>query len=173
MNKQQLLEYANYSGIPSILKNKTKQESVITYNRRSGGNKDGKVMGITGIESKYYQGTGKMELSKVATTAWLKYAKVIVHGGEKTGIDQLAENFAIANNIPTEIHRPFDYKTNGGRCYLVRNTAIVKRCDVMFGGLAPGSRGTTYTLCTAMDLGVRTFMWKVNESPIMIRLDNE
>lgn len=163
MTLDELLKRVGYKGRPTVAKNhKTEKQSVVLTYNRSGGVKDGLRISITGSEGKYITGAHVLPLK--IQSLLLRKAKVIIHGGEKSGVDQMFEDFAIHHNIPTIIHRPFDYGTNGGICYLARNRALVEDGDVLIGGISYGTRGTINSLYNGLDLGRKIILFDTNDS---------
>ncbi len=75
---------------------------------------------------------------------------LIISGGAR-GIDTLAERYAIAHGIPTQIFRP-DYETFGRSAPLVRDRLIVEACDCLVAIWDTKSRGTKYTIDYARKL---------------------
>ena len=49
---------------------------------------------------------------------------VLCHGGQKTGVDQIAARWAEANNVPANIARP-EFKKDGKRAAFARNDRVI------------------------------------------------
>jgi hypothetical protein len=79
----------------------------------------------------------EMELSKIDITE-------LISGGAK-GADNLAENYAEANNIPVKIFLP-DYDRFGRGAPLKRNHHIVDAADQLIAFWDEKSKGTKYTI---------------------------
>lgn len=68
---------------------------------------------------------------------------VIVTGGAK-GVDKIAENWAIINNIPFVIHSP-NWSKFGKSAGIIRNRSIANECDhcvAFWDGLSKGTKST-------------------------------
>ena len=66
--------------------------------------------------------------------------KEIVSGGA-SGVDSLAEGYALAKNIPIRVFKP-DWKTYGRRAGIVRNSEMVKEADAVIAIWDGTSKGT-------------------------------
>lgn len=77
---------------------------------------------------------------------------IIVSGGA-TGVDTLAKEYAIKNNIPIIEFLP-EYDKYGRKAPLMRNIQIVNNCDSLLAFWNGNSRGTKFTLNYAIKRGV-------------------
>ncbi len=78
-------------------------------------------------------------------------ATLIISGGAK-GIDTIAENFAEANGINTQVFLP-EYELYGRGAPLVRNKEMVNFCDAVLVIWDGKSRGTKFTIDYAKKQG--------------------
>lgn len=77
---------------------------------------------------------------------------IIVSGGA-TGVDTLAKEYAIKNNIPIIEFLP-EYDKYGRKAPLMRNIQIVDNCDFLLAFWNGNSRGTKFTIDLAIKRGV-------------------
>lgn len=69
---------------------------------------------------------------------------LIISGGAN-GADNLAEKWALVNNIPTEVIKP-DWKTYGRAAGIVRNKQIIESCDYCIAFWGTKSKGTLFSI---------------------------
>ena len=86
---------------------------------------------------------------------------LIVSGGAK-GADSLGEQYAAENNIPTEIYLP-DWDKHGRAAGFIRNTDIIKACDVVMAFWDGESRGTRDSMSKATQLMKEVYVEMYNE----------
>ena len=93
----------------------------------------------------------------------------VVSGGEPTGADTFAENWANSRGIPTKIYKPdprLIRERGFGIAAFTRNKDIAIRADkvVAFWGTEKGipTKGTGNTLTIAKELGKNTSFFEVN-----------
>ena len=65
--------------------------------------------------------------------------------GDADGIDKLARNFAIRNNINLKVFKP-DYSKFGKSAPIIRNISIVNSCDELIAFWDGKSRGTMHAV---------------------------
>lgn len=165
-----IIKYAGYNGKPSPVSIPGATQSRRTLITRAGGNPEGMVMSFTGAKGEHLSKHMK-ELPANLQQLIKKKAKLVVHGGESTGFDQMIEDFAAKHNIPSAIHRPHGYAEHGAKSYLARNRAIAAEGDLLIGAVAPGTRGTLNTLVNGLHLKKPTFAFKASEEiPELLRL---
>lgn len=102
----------------------------------------------------------------------LNKASKIVHGGA-IGFDSLVEEFAKANNIPTQVIKPnynvpythptFGYVSSPRQAPIARNQDIVNASQIMIGGLVENSRGTSYTINFGLSKGLPCYVYHDGE----------
>lgn len=83
----------------------------------------------------------------------------IISGGA-AGVDTIARNFAIKNNIELIEYLP-DYKKHGRGAPHIRNREIVKNCDLLLAFWDGKSKGTVSSLNAAKKLGKKITVIKV------------
>lgn len=81
---------------------------------------------------------------------------IVLHGGAM-GADTLADDFCKLNNIQTEIYKP-QYEIWGKDAPLIRNTEMVKKCDVVIAFWNGKSKGTKYTIDKADRYNKKTYI---------------
>lgn len=83
----------------------------------------------------------------------------VVSGGA-VGVDTLAYQWAIKNNIPFDIYCP-NYHAYGARAPLKRNHLIVAAADAVLALPAADSRGTNHTIYLAGKVGKPVYIVRV------------
>lgn len=81
----------------------------------------------------------------------------IVSGGAK-GIDTLAEQYAVENNIPVTIFKP-NWELYGKVAGLIRNRTIVDNCDKIIAIKTISSKGTEHTIKLAKSKGLEVLVF--------------
>jgi len=76
----------------------------------------------------------------------------LIHGGAK-GVDQLARDWAIANDIPEEVFKP-DWAKYGKAAGLKRNRQMVDACEYVIAIWDGESNGTRHAIQYAWKKGV-------------------
>lgn len=87
--------------------------------------------------------------------------KLIVSGGAN-GADSLAEKYALANNILTEIYLP-DWETYGRSAGYIRNKTIIENSDIVIAYWDGSSKGTQHSIKLAKKLNKHIKIIKYNE----------
>ena len=88
---------------------------------------------------------------------------VIISGGAK-GIDTIAEEWALKNNIEIIIHRP-NYELNGKKAAWRRNDIIIDEADKIIAFWNGISTGTRYVINKAIETKKNIEIIFINESP--------
>lgn len=100
------------------------------------------------------RGFGSQELIDKTLNEYKDVCTLIIHGGCQNSADIVVNNWAVANNIPTEIIRP-DYK-NHKHCYapILRNQTIISKAGLLLAFYNGTSKGTLSTINFARKKGI-------------------
>jgi len=93
---------------------------------------------------------GSRKIEKLDLNEYIKEKPNVVISGGAKGIDTIAEEWALRNNIDIIIHRP-NYEINGKKATWRRNDVIVDEADKIMAFWDGESTGTRYVINKALE----------------------
>jgi hypothetical protein len=108
---------------------------------------------------------GSRSIEKLDLDEYIKEKPDTVISGGAKGIDTIAWEWAIKNNIEIIVHRP-DYNKDGKKAALRRNDIIVDEADKIIAFWNGKSTGTKYVIDRAEKLGKPLEIVLVEEKPV-------
>ena len=106
---------------------------------------------------------GSRKIEKLNLDEYIKEKPDVVISGGAKGIDTIAEEWALKNNIEMIIHRP-DYEKNGKKAAWRRNDIIIDEADKIIAFWEGKSTGTRYVINKALEVKKNIEVVFVNES---------
>lgn len=92
----------------------------------------------------------------------------VIHGGAR-GVDTLAAQWASAHRVPTSVYLA-DWDGHGKAAGPIRNGDMLKDADALVAVWDGASPGTANMIRQAMNAGLRTYVHRVDPTPISIRV---